>query len=84
MSCYIALYSGSIYTASGLSLQVSVPAGMIGVRMGIVDRFQLPSASVEYLTHFSARILVAAAVYETYVSVVKLHQPYFGRALYVM
>ena len=80
----VAVDPRGIDSASGLSLQVSVSADMVGVGVGVVDGGELPSVFVQNLPHLASGFLVISAVDEADFRVAELYKPDLGRTLDVV
>jgi hypothetical protein len=84
MARKVAFYPRSVNTAPCLSLQVFVAAYMVGVRMSIKNRFQMPAVLIKNLPDFSAGVFIAAAVYKICVGVIFYIYTDFCRAFNVI
>ena len=67
-----------------LSLQIPVPADVVGVGVGVVDRRQLPAVGVQHLPYPPPRVLVVAAVDQADVFLIQPEEADVGGALDVI
>ena len=79
-----AVDSRRVDPAARLSLQIPVPADVVGVGVGVVDRRQLPAVGVQHLPYPPPRVLVVAAVDQADVFLIQPEEADVGGALDVI